>query len=85
LTADIAANAARLRASLRLKLADEGLAIGPVAQLVLWLQVIGPIYLDRPQEKSGIKILPLGSWLEELPTVRALCAPCVQDYASDRS
>ncbi len=27
--------------------------------------------LDRPQEKSGIKILPLGSWLEELPTVRA--------------
>jgi hypothetical protein len=28
--------------------------------------------LDRPQEKSGIKILPLGSWLEELPTVRAL-------------
>jgi hypothetical protein len=23
--------------------------------------------LDRAQEKSGIKILPLGKWLEELP------------------
>jgi hypothetical protein len=23
--------------------------------------------LDRTQEKSGIKILPLGKWLEELP------------------
>jgi uncharacterized protein len=23
--------------------------------------------IDRPQEKSGIKILPLGKWLEELP------------------
>jgi len=23
--------------------------------------------LDRAQEKSGIKVLPLGKWLEELP------------------
>ncbi|MGA9911971.1 MAG: hypothetical protein WBR17_05460 [Paraburkholderia sp.] len=23
--------------------------------------------LDRAQEKAGIKILPLGKWLEELP------------------
>lgn len=23
--------------------------------------------LDRPQEKSGIKLLPLGKWLEALP------------------
>jgi predicted AAA+ superfamily ATPase len=27
--------------------------------------------LERPQEKAGIKILPLGGWLEELPAVRA--------------
>jgi hypothetical protein len=25
--------------------------------------------IARPQEKSGIKILSLGSWLEGLPTV----------------
>jgi len=27
-------------------------------------------HLDRSQEKSGIKILPLGKWLEGLPSVR---------------
>jgi predicted AAA+ superfamily ATPase len=27
--------------------------------------------LDRPQEKSGIKSLPLGGWLEDLPATQS--------------